>query len=750
MALSEAALGAAAGPPAPGYRAAGAALGQPGAAGGWAERVEAALDAERGRWFLWLPVLFGLGIALYLGAPTEPPLALAAAAVILAAVLRLFFRLTAFRLIAGTAVLMVALGFLDAKLYALAVDAPFLDRTLRYAELEGWVEHAEGLNKRTRLTLRVIGIKGLAPEKTPGRVRVSLRGKTAPPAPGEAIRLHATLMPPPEPAVPGGFDFGRFYWFMGLGASGYVTGRIEPFAEAPPAPWDLRLGAHLEVLRHAIAARVGAVLDGDGGAIAKALIMGESGQISKDAVQALRNAGLAHVISISGLHMALTAGAMFWIIRALLALFPAIALRYPIKIWAAVGALIIASIYLAVSGAAVTAVRSYIMIAIVFIAVMMNRPALSLRNLAFSGLVILAAMPQSLTEAGFQMSFAATAALIAFYEARPSLRLFAGWPAAIAMPLHLVMDAALTTLVASAAVDPLAAYHFHRLAVYSVVGNVLAMPFVSVIVMPMALVALVAMPFGLENWPLLAMDKGIEGMMAVARLTSALPGAVVAVPAFAEGALPLMVLGGIWLAAWRGRWRWLGLAAVGAGLAIAPFGERPDIWIDRDGGLVAIRDSDGNIATANSRKAGFSLQRWMDADGDARPVKAVRGSKAFHCDASSCIALVKGRLVSHVTHPAALADDCRRAAILIADFPIPESCSHPDMVIDTRDLKEKGAQTLRIGKDGIAVRTVADVRGRRPWANAYRRHEIIPSVAPDANADRDSAAQPDGDEAAVR
>ena len=197
-------------------------------------------------------------------------------------------------------------------------------------------------------------------------MRVSQRAKGAAPLPGDAIRTRATLMPPPEPASPGAFDFGRYYWFMGLGGSGYVTGKIEPMPNPPPVPFDLRLHAGLAKLRQGIAARIGAVLDGDAGAIAKAMIMGDQGQISEKATKALRDSGLYHVISISGFHMALTAGTMFWLIRAVLALFPSLALRFPLKIWAGIGALAVATAYLAISGSAVAAVRSYIMVAIVF------------------------------------------------------------------------------------------------------------------------------------------------------------------------------------------------------------------------------------------------------------------------------------------------------------------------------------------------------------------------------------------------
>jgi competence protein ComEC len=730
MSLNEAAIGDAGPPWAPGYRAVRDRAAVP--AAGWAERLEAALDAERGRWFLWLPVCFGLGIAIYFTLPVEPPLIIALAGVLIGFAIRLFCRLTTLRLIASSILLTTALGFLAIKLQALIVEAPVLERTKPFVEFEGWVEEAEAQDKRTRLTIRLIGVRGLAPEKTPRRVRISMRGKREPPLPGAAIRTRATLMPPPEPALPGGFDFARAYWFQGIGASGYLTGKIEPLDTAPPMPWDLRLATVIAGLRHAISERIKAVIGGDIGAIAKALTVGERGEISQTAWQHLRDAGLAHVISISGFHMALTAGSAFWLIRALMALFPAIALRYPIKSWAAIGALIIASLYLAISGAAVTAVRSYIMVAILFVSVILGRPALSQRNLAIAALLILVVMPQSLTDPGFQMSFAATAALIAFYEGHFAIRPFGSWPAVIGVPLTMLIEAVMTTLSASAACDPIAAYHFHRVAIYSVIGNLLAGPVVVGLVMPMALAALIAMPFGLEYWPLVLMDRGIWAMMKVAEFASGLPSAAVLVPDFAAGAFPLMVAGGLWVVIWRQRWRWGGLIAVGAGLAIAPFGPRPDVWVDRSGNLLAIRDPSGLIATAEARKGAFSLERWMEADGDGRPAKAARGSKSFQCDPTSCIALVKGRLISHVVHPSALADDCRRAAVLIANFALPERCTQPEIVIDTLDLKERGAQTLQITPAGIILFTVAGQRGRRPWIIPFKRRPVIPPVAPDA------------------
>jgi competence protein ComEC len=429
--------------------------------------------------------------------------------------------------------------------------------------------------------------------------------------------------------------------------------------------------------------------------------------------------------------MALMAGSLFWLIRALFALVPAIALRYPIKVWAAVGALIIAAAYLALSGAAVTAIRAFIMVTIAFLAIILHRPAISLRNLAIAALLILMVMPQSILEAGFQMSFAATAALIAFYERRKPKTRFEGWPPLIALPLIFLIEISLTTLFASLAVDPLAAYHFHRVAIYSVIGNLLAIPVVTLVIMPLVLVTLIAMPFGLETLPLRLMDYGLEAMIVVARFTASLPGAALPVPSFADGAIALIVAGGFWLMIWRGRWRWFGLVAIGAGLALSPFGERPDLWVDRDGKLVAIRGVGGMIETANTRRASFSLERWMEADGDDRPVEEARGSRAFQCDDASCVAMVKGRLMSFVQHPEALGEDCRRADILVSAIPVTQPCPGPDIVIDALSLRQFGAHSLKITAQGIARRTVREERGDRPWVSGFNPREKVPEVGGD-------------------
>jgi competence protein ComEC len=688
--------------------------------------IEARLDEERGRWFLWLPVLYGAGIALYLGAAVEPPFLLCFALFIAACVLRHFLRLSALRLILSTTLLMPAFGLLSGKMRALIVDAPVLTRNLGNAGVSGWIERTEAHQKAFRITLRVEALEAEYKGEVPRRVRLRYHSKAPLPPVGSRVKLRASLRPPPEPVMPGGYDFARHSWFAGLGATGFAFGKIEVLEGQPP--WDIRVAAIISGLRQGIAARIAAVLSGDDMALAQALIMGERGSLGEETQKALTNAGLAHVVSISGFHMALTAGSAFWLIRAVLAAFPGLALAFPIKIWAAAAALFVATAYLTISGGDVAAVRSYLMIAIMFGAMIVNRPAFSLRNLAISAFLILAVTPESLVDPGFQMSFAATAALVAIYEdGLPHFGPPASWPRIIAVPVGLLLGAAVTSLAAGLAVDPIGAYHFHRIATYSMLGNILAMPAISVIVMPMALLTLLAMPFGLEAGPLKLMGWGIEVMIAVARFVSSLPGAVIPVPGFPLAALLLTVGGGLWLLLWRRRWRLWGLLPVAAGLAVAPFGSRPDIWIDREGHVIALRLKDGRLSAPKTRKGEFSLKVWLETDGDGRTPREVAKGQGYQCDEQSCLFLMAGRVVSHVVHPGAFADDCRRAAVLITPLAA-ENCAGPDIVIDARSLWEKGAHAIRIGPDGMKVETVAEARGKRPWVIARHRRELIKTV----------------------
>ena len=478
-------------------------------------------------------------------------------------------------------------------------------------------------------------------------------------------------------------------------------------------------------MRQAIGARILAALPGETGAIANALITGERGGISEATNQAFRDSGLFHILSISGLHMVIMAGAVFLSIRLALAAIPAIALRYPIKKWAAAGAMLGALGYLLISGAAFATVRSYIMISIMFLAVLLDRPAIALRNVALAALAILILWPESLLDAGFQMSFAAVVALVSTYEwlrlrdaagGGPTRR---GWLGTALLFLGGILT---TTLVASLAVAPFGIYHFHNTQAFAMLANLLAIPICNLVVMPAALAALVAMPFGLEAGPLWLMGLGIDAMMWCAHAVSVLPGAVGRVPAIPTLAFALIVVGGLWCALWGTRWRLLGVLPVALGLMLAPTGQRPDVLIGRNAGLVAVRGADGRLSALAGRGSGYELARWLEHDGDGRSAAEAGKASAFRCDRLGCIAHVKGVRLAVARSGAALRDDCAAAAIVVLAFPKPARCRPAGLAIDTGDLAARGAHALTIDNGKRAHR---DGRGRprRPALGRQGRHK---------------------------
>jgi competence protein ComEC len=415
----------------------------------------------------------------------------------------------------------------------------------------------------------------------------------------------------------------------------------------------------------------------------------------------------------------------------LLAAIPAIALRYPIKKWAAAAAMAGALGYLLISGAASATVRSYIMISIMFLAVLLDRPALELRNVALAALLILVLWPESLLDPGFQMSFAAVVALVSAYEWLRHREDKRDVPRGIGGRALLFLGGIVTsTLIAGLAVAPFGIYHFHNTQQFAIIANLLAIPICNFLVMPAALATLAAMPMGLEAAPLAVMGWGIAAMVWCAETVAALPGAVGRVPAIPTSAFALMVAGGLWFAVWSRRWRVFGIAPIGLGLLLAPYGSRSDVLIGRGGELVAIRGEDGKLSALAHRSSSFELARWLEHDADARAPAEVARAEAFACDPQGCIASVKGVRVAVASTAAALRDDCRLANVLVLKFVRPEACIAP-RVIDTGALAARGAHSLTIAEGKLRIETVAGSRGVRPWAPT-----VLPADFTDGRSDQ--------------
>jgi competence protein ComEC len=648
---------------------------------------------------LWLPALLGAGAALYFAAPLEPPRLMAWGAAgfsVFAIAAAILLRPARMALALAAA---LALGFAMAKFRTDTVMAPVLERT-GIVHLNARIAALEAADAGTRLILDA-PISG-AFARAPARLAVTQRGDGGGLAPGGWISLTAQLSPPRPPAEPGADDFARAAFFQRIGGNGFALGTATPTMAPWPPAWRDRMAQAIAALRWRMTRRIRAALPGSDGAIASALITGMRGGIAEEDEAALRDAGLAHVLAIAGLHMALMGMGLFWIVRAALAASPTLALNYPIRKWAAGAALLGSAFYLIISGAAAPAMRAFTMLAVGLVAMLFDRPALSMRALALAAAILLLLAPESITEPGFQMSFAAVVALVAAAEAsRGAGRGVAGHLNAIFV----------TSAVASLATLPVSLFHFGRATHYAVLGNLLAMPVMGFVVMPLATLSVAAMPFGLEAAPLHLLGHGIDLMLALGRAVSNLPGSVTPAPAMPVAALALMALGGLWLAIWQKRKRWLGLTGIVAGIAVAAMARAPDMLVAPDAVTVAIRGNDERLHFPLRPADRFAARAWLQRDGDGRELAADTG--IGRCDASGCVISTVAGLVALSRKPESLAEDCARAAILVSVAAV--ACKGPRFVADgARAARDQGYALWFT--PALKIESVRDLRGDRPWA----------------------------------
>ena len=686
--------------------------------------------AESDRWFLWSPVFVGAGIAIYFSLSFEPSLWLVWGLLVAAiAGLYMLRRQQGGVLAIFMALLFcLALGLAVATTRTALVAAPVLTSPWS-GELTGRLLASETDEKGgLSVVIAPTSMQRLASDAMPARVSLSIRIKDVTIEPGQMLRLRARLLPPPEPVEPDGFDYARKVWFERIGATGfaYTAPEIVSSEGEGAAAWLARLRAR-------ITARVQAEIGGPAGAVAAALITGEKRAIPDAAVNDLRRAGLSHVLSISGLHMVLFAGSLFWLLRAGLALVPALALNYPIKKWAAAVALVGATIYLMISGAGIATQRAWVMISLMFVSILLDRPAISMRNVELAALLILIWQPESFLSASFHMSFAAVVALIAFYETPAMQRFLAAdreppvFPALapVFLVARYIAGIALTTTVAGIATGAFAAFHFDRIAPYSMAGNLGAMPLVSLIIMPAALISLLFMPLGLDHIPLWVMGQGIDAMLAIANYVASWEGSDRFIATAPTSALVAVTLGGLWLALWRKRWRYFGLAAILLGFLLWGQGPRPNILINRDGKLVAMRGADGQLTLSAARPA-YAAETWLRHDGDPRTPKEASKSKFTKCDELGCVwSEPGGPVVAMPKTMDALRDDCTHADVVVARFGLPyhlRKACEVSMIVDYFDLWRNGATTLTRDSSGTWHRqTVRHESGNRPWVQFIRK-----------------------------
>ena len=680
------------------------------------------LAAERDRWALWLPVAFGAGIGLYFAPGSEPSAWCGVSLALLGAVVAVLGRRGAVLLPAGIMVAAVGLGLAVVQLRASLAAAPVIPPGSGALIVTGRVVSVEirPTGKRVtfdRLTLSSTALGELPRERTPERVRVTLRRAPDNLAPGDIATVRALLLPPPAPAAPGAYDFQRQAWFDRLGGVGFALGEtriVEPHTTSGCTLW-------LNGLRQSVIERTLAVLPGGAGAVAAALLTGEQGAIPADVMNAMRDSGLAHILSISGLHISLVAGIVFFIVRFGFALIPFVALRYPIKKWAALAALVAITLYTLFATPGAPTTRSWLMTGIVLIAILIDRTAISMRLVAWAAFAVLALQPESLLGPSFQMSFAAVVALIAAWEA--GRQRFTAWRAGggwVRRALIMLGAAGATTLVAGFATAPYALYHFNRFTLYGLAANLLAGPLTSLWVMPWAVLAFLLFPFGLEHLALVPMGWGVDGVIAVGRMVAGWDGAVALFPAMPAWGLLAVTLGGVWLCLWRTRWRLVGVPVILLGLASIGTISGPDVLVADDARLIAVRDADGLLEVSKARASKLTRETWLrragQQDAAAWPREGTGADGRLVCDKGACRYTLNDQVVTFVREIPAITTNCRKQeAILVATIALRYPCPGAAMVIDRAALAREGGHAIWLTVAGVRVETVRAARGDRPW-----------------------------------
>ena len=673
--------------------------------------MERWLEAERGQLPLWLPVAFGGGItAWFLLADARQWIGFLAAALGLAAAgAALRGRTGRVLLVAG---LMLAAGCVAIWWRATAVSAPVLARPLAVA-FDGTVERIDTLSARglVRLVLAPSGSLGLPPRV---RVNVDIGAVPAGLGPGAVVGLRARLVPPPGPSVPGAYDFRRVAWFDRIGATGKALGPVTL----------RRAGAGGgQGLRAALSVHIESRLPGSAGGIASALATGDEGAIDEADSEAMRRAGLAHLLSVSGLHVTAVTGAAMLVVLRLLALSPWLARRVSLPLVAAGAGALAAIGYTWLTGAQVPTIRSCVAALLVLAALSLGREALTLRLVAAGAMVVLILWPEALAGPSFQLSFTAVAAIVALHES-PRIR---GWFEVREEPrwrrlARGAVSLLFTGLVVELALMPIGLYHFHKGGVYGAIANIVAIPLTTFVVMPLEALALVADLAGLGApfWWLTA--RALALLLWIAHAVAAAPGSVAALPVMPAASFALMVAGGLWVGLWRTRGRFAGLVPLVAGALWAAATPRPDLLVTGDGRHVALRTDDGDVALLRDRAGDFTRAVLAENGGvDSDALVALAERPKARCSSDLCVAetLRGGRrwriAATRSGYPVAwreLVAVCADSDIVVSDRRLPRGCQPRWLRLDRGSLSRTGGVAVRF-VDG-EVRTVQGT-SHHPW-----------------------------------
>ena len=669
--------------------------------------------------FYLVVLAFGTGIALYFAPASEPPQWMGQGAVIfvLFAVPCTVFLLLRVPVLGTLLLLLAALvgGFALMTYRANTQDTPLLQRPLYGVPFQGCIIRVEPHRRGARLTLSAVDLAWV--DSPPSRIRLTTRQHFQT---GDCIAGRAGLLPSSGALHPGGYDFARHNFFQGLGASGFIMGT----AQILDRPTEQSMSQHWtslwDGLRLSLVQSIQDTLPPEQQALVIVFLTGQKGKLTDAQLDAMRKSGLAHLLAISGLHMGLLAGLLFGGIRFALALWPAVAVQWPIKKISAACAIVGCFAFLQLIGTPVPAERAFIMTALALIAIILDRNPFSFRLVFIAALIILLHSPSIVVTASFQLSFAAVLALIGFSFAfstssqQTNRRGVLWW----------LYNLFLCSLVASLATLPFVAFHFQTVSLLGIPANMLAVPWTGFVIMPLVLLCFLTIPLGAGGPFLFLLAQALDGLMILAEFFGGFSMSSFTVPAFDSFVLSGVILALLWLVLVQGSLRWLGLLPLPLlviGVITQP---RPVVLIDETAKLIAVQSGAGAFFSTLRGEA-FTRQIWLRYWGIEQAADFDEGTedknRPLTCDPSGCLFSTGNLRLALSFRPDSLEQDCTNVDLVIARYPVNGlPCSA--RLFDRWDIMQAGGLALWpdstawhiTALDGQSLEQQKSQR-RRPW-----------------------------------
>jgi competence protein ComEC len=670
------------------------------------------IAGERPRLILWSPVMLMMGIGSYFSLDNEPVWWVGSSLLLASLVLVRCVYYSRFRF-ASIALMLICLGFAASQGRTLMVDTPLLTQELHNRFVEGTIDEIEPVEKKEKLVLSNLVVEGLDKKNTPTRMRISFRQQNALLRVGDRVRFRASVFPLPSQVMPGSYDFARHFYFRNIGGNGFAMRTaevIQPAQQSGMRVW-------LNNLRHAIGEDMRASMQGEVGTVAAAMTVGEMGPIPEQTQESLRDSGLSHMLSISGIHLSIVTGIVFYNLRLLLTLYPPLALRLPVKKIACVLALAGAFFYLMLAGMSIPAQRSFITVSFLFLAILLDRRGVTLRTLAISAMIILLLFPEAMLGPSFQMSFAATLAIVSLYE-RFGAKLYSAsdsWPRRV---LRHVVGILLTSLVATFATAPFVLYHFNRFALFGLLANMVVVPLATFVMMPGMVIALLLMPLGWQSFGYGILGFGTELMLAMATWVTQFPHASIQLPSPTVYGLLLCTFGMLFLCLIKSKLRLAGLAASSLGLATISQHVPVDVFVSSDAHQVMVRLDSGHYTTLKGTARSFTVQNWLRSEGEEElvPLK----ESGVDCDKSLCTYQHNNNTVKMLKKPhdeAAFYRACMQPSDVMIAWRIlsEKNCPAPHYRIGRDELEQGGAHALYFTNEAIRIVQAKAGSGHRAW-----------------------------------